>query len=379
MWKSQKALLVAIGALFYPFFCVKAPRRLPKIALHLAPYPHFEVGLSKRVIRDQRYLAYGGLAAIIILICINVSGTLLLAHTVNLFGNALQSATARGGIPVGEFMGIATRIIVTIVIFFVTDLLVHAVLKQLFTWYWFEALFRWYLEKWRERTSEIEGMAQRVKEGADFATADATELMVTVLRCFIGVFAFIPMTWQTSTYFYFILPIPGFIFWAMILFCAIEWYIARYLGRKLPTLEKKRQRARASLRTSLENLQHVRQQQPNLPEDDLHAMHINVHIERHMDNLQSRTFSIIFRSLPLIIWGSTYGYFWGFGFDYVIGYFVAVTLSFPLGIMWQTTTIVHELHNSLAVFTNNWQRVTKIQGTIERMMEIETRKDNRPA
>jgi len=311
-----------------------------------------------------RIIAYAGASIIFALTLANVWGAVMLSYQLNKLGFAVQH-----GASVDEYSGIATWIIGIIVLFIMTDTLVHNLIRPVYAWYWQESLMIWYIDHWNKRASEVEGTAQRIKDCSKTIADDVSVICVRVLRCFMGLIAFIPVAWQLSEYFQFLIPIPGILLWLMFVICAFETTVSWLLGRRLPQLEKNRQRADALVRSNLEMIQRDRLEKgkgtsERVAADKRHALSA-------LEMLRKTTFAIIFGTIPLTVWQHLYGNFWGFGLQVILAWFVTVLKIFAYGIMWQTISVLGELHKSLSVFSDSWQMITLLQGTVERVKQVE--------
>jgi ABC-type long-subunit fatty acid transport system fused permease/ATPase subunit len=316
-----------------------------------------------------RWRAYVFTLSMMALIVINVVGAVLFSYQLNDWGSALQVSTIRE-----TYIEIVIWSLGYLALFIVTDLLVYGLLLQWHIWYWQQALMTWHTDLWSAQPKGNVGTAaQRIQECSEQIAQTLSDICSRGFRYLVGLIGFVPVVWSLSEHFQFILPIPGLLVWATLFICAIETALCLYLGRRLPGLDKLTQEAKARYRSMLEKVQR-RRVKGEAVEAPLRAL------PKLIDTWRRRKFKYIRYSIPLSIWQHLRGNYWGYGIQFHLGYYVAVTLIFRQGVMSQTVAAVGELHKSLSIFSDSWQTITQLQATVERIRELElgSKKNRRP-
>jgi ABC-type long-subunit fatty acid transport system fused permease/ATPase subunit len=293
------------------------------------------------------------------LIILNVVGVVYFSYSLNNWGSALQSSTTWG-----QYKRIGLEFSIYILLFMATDISVYKYLLPRHTWWWQDALMDWYTDQWLAHPKSVGTAPQRIRECSRQIAETLSDISARGFRYLIGLFGFIPLAWSLSEHFQFILPIPGLLVWFTFLVCALETAVCLYLGRKLPNREKLIQEAEGRLRAMFEKIQRRRAKGQSIDAPVRTLPKLRAILGR-------RKFKYIDSSIPLEIWQQTRGNYWGYGIQWHIGIYVAVTLIIRQGVMSQTVAVLGELHKSLSIFSDSWQPMTQLQATVERIRELE--------
>jgi ABC-type long-subunit fatty acid transport system fused permease/ATPase subunit len=321
-------------------------------------------------------VAYGGLVVMMALLGANVWGAAFFAEVVNTHGNMLQNSTTHA-----EYMGILVKVFcINMIIFFLTDNIVYYV-KLYWGIHWRRAMRGWYRRKVVGKQQKIKGISQIIIDRPKEIVEKTVDLGINLFRSAIALCVFVPMVADMSQYFDpmayslmlkylpFAIYIKWTLLWILLIVFIVEWRISYWLGRPLPDIESARQQTTATARLKIERMH----------ENDVTSSLFPIMRKEHLYRRSRQSIVLLFkrelkqlnRAYPLVLWKSFYSGMWSIWPMLGLGYFVAVLVSIPLGIMSQTMAAINEVHRALATLPDSWQVITEIQGSVKKLLEIE--------
>ena len=234
-----------------------------------------------------------------------------------------------------------------------------------YTFRWRTAITLNYLPRWKNVPIKIEGESQRMQEDpAGFA--DILEsLGLKAVNAFMTLVAFMPVLWGLSNEvkFWILTDIPGSLVWVALLISAGGMEITRRVAHWLPRLEYNNQVVEAAFRKELVLAEEDKASHSNMETliglfTGVKINYFRLYLHYGYVDLWLNMYNQAMVILPYIIMGSS---------------LMAGMAS--LGLVIQVSGAFGEVRSSLAVFIDNWTRVTKLRSIWLRLHEFETNLD----
>ena len=234
-----------------------------------------------------------------------------------------------------------------------------------YTFRWRTAITYNYLSRWKNVPTKIEGESQRMQEDpAGFA--DILEsLGLKVINAVMTLVAFVPVLWGLSkeVKFWILTDISGSLVWVALLVSiggmAITWGVAYWL----PKLEYNNQVVEAAFRKEL-----VLAEEDKVNHSNLEALtglftgikfnYYRLYLHYGYVDLWLNMYNQAMIILPYIVMGSS-----------------LMAGIATLGVVVQVSGAFGEVRSSLAVFIDNWTRITRLRSIRMRLHEFENNMD----
>lgn len=233
-------------------------------------------------------------------------------------------------------------------------------------------VFRWrtaitlgYLPRWKNVPTRIEGESQRLQEDpAGFA--DILEsLGLKAVNAVMTLIAFIPVLWGLSSEvkFWILTGVSGSLVWVALVVSAGGMAITWLVASKLTDLEYNNQVVEAAFRKEL-----VLAEEDKANHSDLERLAVL------FTGIQFNYCRLYLHYGYVDLWLSTYGQTMVVLPFIIMGSSLMAGLA-TLGVVVQVSGAFGEVRSSLAVFIDNWTRITKLRSIWRRLHEFEANLD----
>ena len=233
-------------------------------------------------------------------------------------------------------------------------------------------VFRWrtaitldYFTRWKNTLVKIEGESQRMQEDPASFAEILESLGLKAVNAVMTLVAFVPVLWVLSkeVKFWVLTDVPGSLVWVALVFSiggmAITWGVAYFL----PKLEYNNQVVEAAFRKELV-----------LAEDDK-ANHSNmITLIGLFTGVKVNYFRLYLHYGYVDLWLSMYNQMMIILPFIIMGSSLMAGIA-TLGVVVQVSGAFGEVRSSLAVFIDNWTRITRVRSIWLRLHEFEANMD----
>ena len=319
--------------------------------------------------------AYGGSAAILLMIYTQVQLSVLFNEWYGDFYNLLQQSDSYTNNPeegltlflnklisldyISSFEGIPSFAIIVFPMIFLGAFLNW--FARIFILRWREAMTFGYLPRWQSVTEEIEGASQRIQEDC-FRFARILELLgIRIMHAFLTLVAFIPLLWSLSEKvdIPYLKDVQGSLVWVALAVSIGGLIISWFVGYKLPGLEYNNQKVEAAFRKELVLAEDNKIDYAQT--ETIVELFLGIRFNYHRLYLHYSYFDL---------WASLYGQVM-----IIVPYLMIGPSLFsgliPLGIMVQVSNAFGKVHNGFSVFIDNWTVITELRSIRLRLTEFE--------
>ncbi len=235
-----------------------------------------------------------------------------------------------------------------------------------FTWQTQRYLFKWrqsnteyYLRRWENCGTDIEGASQRIQEDLAKFGKTLEGLFINALKSILTLIAFIPILWTLSEG----LPIfdgkfiPGFLVWIALAMSLGGTLISVLVAWKLPGLEFNNQVVEARFR---KKLVHAEDNLKDRLLGDLFPM---------FDSVRRNYYRLFNWYLGLSIWQSAFGI--------LLGNVALIALApaffaqlITLGVFFQVLNAFGRVESSMTFFVDSWGTIVEFMSVVKRLRQF---------
>jgi putative ATP-binding cassette transporter len=320
---------------------------------------------------EERWLASGLLAAVIALNLGLVYANVLINTAYGAFGNALQEKNA------GAFYS-AFGTIVLLILLYLAVWILRYFLNQILQLRWRRWLTDQYLTRWlANRTfyrmrfiGRVDNPDQRISEDIRQFISLTLSLGLGLLGSVVTLVSFAVILWRLSGSV--MLPIggieitiPGYMFWAAVLYSGIGSVIAHLVGKPLIRLSNRQQGVEADFRFSLVRLREEAEgialyggeaQERGIALGRFGAVYDNF-MRLILRNTQYSTFQILIGQLASF-------------FPYLVAAPRFFSGAIQYGALMQTSNSFGQVNDALSWFINSYQTFADWRATVDRLIEF---------
>mgnify|MGYP006089887409 FL=1 len=235
-----------------------------------------------------------------------------------------------------------------------------------FTWQTQRYLFKWrqanteyYVKRWENCPTQIEGASQRIQEDLQKFGKTLEGLFINALKSILTLIAFIPILWTLSEG----LPIyngqfiPGFLVWIALAMSLGGTVISIIVAWKLPTLEFNNQVVEARFRKQLV-----------LGEDDMNQRMVD-DLFPMFDNVRRNYYRLFNWYTGLSIWQTAFGI--------LLGNVALIALApaffselITLGVFFQVLNAFGRVESSMTFFVDSWSVIVDFMSVVKRLRQF---------
>ena len=255
-----------------------------------------------------------------------------------------------------------TRIVPSLVQYFVYYIPIAVYFTwqtQRFLFKWRESNTRYYLNRWENVKTKIEGASQRIQEDLQKFGATLEGLFINALKSSLTLLVFIPILWRLSEG----LPvwngqfIPGFLVWIALAMSLGGTLISILVAWKLPQLEFNNQVVEARFRKQLV-----------LGEDDM-SKRLVADLFPMFDSVRRNYYKLFNWYMGLSVWQTAFGI--------LLGNIALVAIApayfqqlVTLGVFFQVLNAFGKVEGSMTFFVDSWGTIVSFISVIKRLRQF---------
>ena len=249
--------------------------------------------------------------------------------------------------------------LVQYIVFFIPIAVYFTWQTQRFLFKWRQANTEYYLMRWENCPTEIEGASQRIQEDLQKFGKTLEGLFINALKSILTLIAFIPILWTLSEG----LPIydgkfiPGFLVWIALAMSVGGTFISVIVAWKLPGLEFNNQVVEAKFRKQLV-----------LGEDDM-KHRLVADLFPMFDNVRRNYYRLFNWYMGLSVWQTAFGI--------LLGNVALIALApaffaqlITLGVFFQVLNAFSRVESSMTFFVDSWSVIVDFMSVVKRLRQF---------